>query len=1612
MKTSCDLKSISRSICVLIWATVIPPLASGASWYVSPTGSLSGTGSIDTPWPISKALNSSAIRPGDTIYLRGGTYTAPGPYYYFRFDISGAPGAYITIRPFQNERAIINGQIVVGSTSPGYSRGWLIIRDLEITQTDTNRMDSRKHLSGFNIYTGNIKLINNIIHNQGQGANAWMNNMVDGDVVETYGNLIFHNGWYGSDRGHGHGAYQQNQFGQKIIADNIFHGNFHTGVHLYGENAKLYNILVEGNISFNSGAPMGRFAHNMLVTGGAPKKNITIKDNQFYYPIGYDGDVLIGERGQPCENVRVENNHFMGGSRNGAFKLQGCAPAWFSGNTIYGLTYGFNHFTYPGNTYISQDARPTGTTVIVRPNKYESGRANIAVYNWERKDWVTVDLSSAGLSPGDSFEIRDVQNYFGEAVVSGVYSGSPVTLPMTSTAVSQPVGAGTIPTLPGGAISHTDKEFGAFIVRKTGAGDTPPPGSDTSAPSSPANLSVLPISSSQLSLSWAPSVDNKRVTGYKVFRNGHHIGSTAANSYADAGLAAGTTYVYTVSAFDAAGNESAQCVPVSAATLMPTDTDPPKRTGGSPSGQLPAGTTSVTLSLSTDEPASCRYGTGANLPYGNLPSAFSSSGSTHTTTVTGLKNGENYRYYVRCTDAAGNANADDWSISFSVATASVPPPSGKVLYNGIVLPSQWPPAKTPTQTPTIPAYITNPPPVVPINLGRQLFVDDFLIESTTLTRKAHRPTLHSGNPVFHPSDPADSYGWAQPFSDGIWYDPSVNKFRMWYFADANAMSLAESTDGVNWSRPNLTGIPADANQLLDFGGGRDSSTVWLDSDEADPQRRYKAWVTVGSGNFRYYTSANGINWTFKELNPLRPPGDRSTMFYNPFRKVWVLSSRSSANLPPAPGRGTYASRTRNYYESPDLINWSPSSHASAFWTGPDANDPGYPGWPKSRPELYNLDAIAYESLMVGFFSMYYERDPEQPSSVTPDITEINVGFSRDGYNWVRPTRAAGPGAFIPAANDPNAWDGYNSQSVNGGLLVVGDELWIYYSGRDVDHNGNNLTTGKKSTGLAKMRRDGFYSMNASSAEGALTTRPVTFSGKYMFVNVKNPSGSLRVEVLDKNGNVIEPFTRSNSATIAANSTKHQVTWAGADDLSALAGQAVKFKFYLADGELYSFWVTSESDGASFGYVGAGGPGFATNRDLGGQPLPLPQEDKEAPTVPAGLSAVAAASSQIELEWSPSVDNVGVAGYRVFKNGTQVATVVGTSYQDRACSPASTNVYEVAAYDDAGNMSSRCARVSATTPSVPSLAAPGIAPKGGSHTGSVLVTLSSVPGSTVYYTLDGTPPSSRSSVYTSAIQVAASATLKAIAVQAGFADSTVSSAAFTISQVDTAPQTSSYYQTIEAESDPKVTVRPWERLYSGPKVVSGGYWIRSSKVSSDAVSYTFTVPADGTYKLWGRGSASSPGAKFYVSIDGQNEQLWSIARWRGGYWQWDELTSATGSARLLKLTPGPHTVTIRTAKAYSYLDLLMLTNDLSLVPSSINGIPERSGNHLRGKTGQKVDTAANSPRRPAQTSTRIRHSLDSHRPLYSIYYGSASPESAVQHRSGGSASSNSANGDSC
>src|SRR5438876_1121399 len=89
-------------------------------------------------------------------------------------------------------------------------------------------------------------------------------------------------------------------------------------------------------------------------------------------------------------------------------------------------------------------------------------------------------------------------------------------------------------------------------------------------------------------------------------------------------------------------------------------------------------------------------------------------------------------------------------------------------------------------------------------------------------------------------------------------------------------------------------------------------------------------------------------------------------------------------------------------------------------------------------------------------------------------------------------------------------------------------------------------------------------------------------------------------------------------------------------------------------------------------------------------------DTTPPTVPTGLTATAVSVSGVNLAWSPSTDDVGIAGYNLFRNGAQIGTVSTTSYQDTGLSSATTYTYAVAAYDAAGNGSAQTSPVSATT----------------------------------------------------------------------------------------------------------------------------------------------------------------------------------------------------------------------------------------------------------------------------------------------------------------------------
>ena len=93
------------------------------------------------------------------------------------------------------------------------------------------------------------------------------------------------------------------------------------------------------------------------------------------------------------------------------------------------------------------------------------------------------------------------------------------------------------------------------------------------------------------------------------------------------------------------------------------------------------------------------------------------------------------------------------------------------------------------------------------------------------------------------------------------------------------------------------------------------------------------------------------------------------------------------------------------------------------------------------------------------------------------------------------------------------------------------------------------------------------------------------------MNVAVKDGELRAEILDSDGKVIAPFSKENSIAISTDATKQRLTWKGMDDLSALIGKPVRFRFHLTNAQLYAVWVSAKVNGASGGYVAAGGPEF-------------------------------------------------------------------------------------------------------------------------------------------------------------------------------------------------------------------------------------------------------------------------------------------------------------------------------------------------------------------------------------------------------------------------------------
>lgn len=524
--------------------------------------------------------------------------------------------------------------------------------------------------------------------------------------------------------------------------------------------------------------------------------------------------------------------------------------------------------------------------------------------------------------------------------------------------------------------------------------------------------------------------------------------------------------------------------------------------------------------------------------------------------------------------------------------------TSRTLPNGITLPDEWPPrlADDGIRREMPLPYIERKPAVIPVNQGRQLFVDDFLIAQTDLERVCHQADFYTGNPVLAPDKAWETTfegaPYAAPFSDGIWYDEAEGKFKMWYLAGAGSMHkhpqsfytcYAESADGKTWTKPDLGIVPG--TNIVDTCD-RDAATVWFDKTSTDPEKRFKLFnVEKHRGGWKIILkySKDGLHWS-EGVAQSGPVGDRTTAFYNPFTGKWALSLRQGAK---ADGR------SRGYLEHADPEMAVSLAHSLAkgikdrnivLWFTPSDKELVHPEFPDVRPAIYNFDAMPYESIMLGFYAMW--KGPENNVCAKLGIqkrNELGMGYSRDGFHFYRPTYEP-----VMGVNETEgAWNWGNMQSVIGTPLIVGDSLYLYSSGRK---KNNIMWDGFTSTGLATLRRDGFVSMRTGSTEGFLTTEKLTFDGRHLFVNAE--AESLAVELLDAEGQVIPGFSKADCNPLSRlNATKQKVTWQSGKDIASVAGQPLRIKFYLTGGDLYAFWISPWETGESGGYTAGGGPGL-------------------------------------------------------------------------------------------------------------------------------------------------------------------------------------------------------------------------------------------------------------------------------------------------------------------------------------------------------------------------------------------------------------------------------------
>lgn len=448
---------------------------------------------------------------------------------------------------------------------------------------------------------------------------------------------------------------------------------------------------------------------------------------------------------------------------------------------------------------------------------------------------------------------------------------------------------------------------------------------------------------------------------------------------------------------------------------------------------------------------------------------------------------------------------------------------------------------------------------VDVGNRRELFVDDLLVEKLDGARlKLHAPQPREV--VFEFNKPWEGLysGYETVLKDG-------DVFRFYYRGmpiaehslDTEVTCVAESRDGIHWTRPNL-GLyevqgTRENNVVLARSRGCHNLAPFVDTNpDATPQQRYKALGGTGKPGLLAFVSPDGLHWQQLLEEPVITEGafdsqnnafwsgseGRYVCYFRVFRdgKRWIARTTSSDFV--------------HWAEPVDLeLDGKPREHLYTNQIDPYVRAPHiYLGLP-TRFFPGRRVVTAAEAREIGTPTEWNYAD---------DCTDILLTASRTGDSFKRTFLEA----FIRPGRDLRNWTSRANYAARG-IVEAGDgELSLY-----VKHNSGYPTNYVR---RYTIRPDGFVSVNGPYTGGTLVTKPLVFAGKRLAINyATSAGGGLRVGIEDADGRPIDGFAIADCPEIIGDRIEHVVGWNQGQDVSALAGKPVRLRFELKDADLYA-----------------------------------------------------------------------------------------------------------------------------------------------------------------------------------------------------------------------------------------------------------------------------------------------------------------------------------------------------------------------------------------------------------------------------------------------------------